>query len=97
MGNQIAELESSAQTESKELNTMIESLQNEVQLKTSDMADQEDQISQLESKVLQLEEMSDQSAFRELEQVVINLRKQIAKRDREHTKHVKAITDLKKV
>lgn len=97
MGKQISDLESSTAAENEELKATIESLQNEVHIKTSDLANQEEQISQLEGKVLQLEVMSDQTAFRELEQVVASLRKHVAKRDREHVKHVKAITELKKV
>jgi hypothetical protein len=97
LGAQIDKLESSANAENGELKSIIEALQNEVQLKSSDMANQEDHISQLECKVLQLEEMSDQTAFRELEQVVASLRRHVAKRDRTAVQHTKAISELKKV
>jgi hypothetical protein len=97
LGKQISSLEASAKLENEELLTAIEVLQNEVQLKSSDLANQEDHISELEGKVLQLEEMSDQTAYRELEQVVASLRKHVAKRDREHVKHMKAITEFKRV
>lgn len=87
----------SAAKEKEEYIKANESLENELRLKLSDIEGQEEHIGQLENKIMQLQEMSDQAAFREMEQVVAGLRKQLAKRDKEHVKHTKAITELKKV
>ena len=62
----------------------------------SKINEKETTISEMESKITYLQEMSDQKVFRELEENVINLKKQIIKRDKDHVKHTKAITLLKK-
>ncbi|KAJ3218623.1 hypothetical protein HK099_004994 [Clydaea vesicula] len=93
---QVLQLEEKLEFEKKTSLQKIESLNNDLITKLSEIEHQEEQIAELEEQVKDLKAMTDESVYKEMEDMIVNLKKQIFKRDKEHIKHTKAISELKK-